>query len=201
MALRLILGSRRNITRTSACPMLWGPVHKKVWSPPSCSSTSSSCNSCYYIHNHPGFDMYNIINGDGVKTQENLKSFCGGTFVYQGAQNDDWIISLAKFGVTAHNENQNADINFVRVVGASHTGLSSLLYHITLEATEGRKHRIFHAVVWLQPLKNSMEVLVWKRVHDALSTIGVKCGDSKLHEAVMHFMSRRKESSFIRPIS
>lgn len=48
--------------------------------------------------------MYNIINGDGAKTQENLKSFYGGTIVYQGAQNDDWIISLAKFGVTALNE-------------------------------------------------------------------------------------------------
>lgn len=64
----------------------------------------------------------------------------------------------------------------MRVVGASHTGLSSLLYHITLEATEGRRHRIFHAVVWLQPLKNSKEVLVWKRVYDALATIGIKCG-------------------------
>ncbi|KAL1804077.1 hypothetical protein ACET3Z_032724 [Daucus carota] len=205
MALRLILqGSRRNLTRRGACPTLWGPVNKKVWTPPPCSSTSSSCSSCCCMHNHPGFYPYNVINGDGVRAQEKLKALRGGPVIYHGAQEDDWIISLAKFGVSTRNENEinlNGELKFVRVVGASHTGLSSMLYHITLEASDGKRPRICHAVVWLQPLKNSMELLVWRRVHDALSAIGVKCGDSKLHEAVMHFMNRRKESSFPKPMS
>lgn len=82
----------------------------------------------------------------------------------------------------------------MRVVGASHTGLSSLLYHITLEAvTDGRKQKIFHAVVWLQLWKNLMELLVWKSVHDALSAVGIKRGDLKLHEAVMLFMNQTME--------
>ncbi|KAA8527930.1 hypothetical protein F0562_035201 [Nyssa sinensis] len=78
---------------------------------------------------------------------------------------------------TNKNENQYVHLQFVRVVGASHTGLSSCLYYITLEATDARKEKIYHAVVWLQLWKNLMELLVWKPVNDALSAVGVKHGN------------------------
>ncbi|CAK9182872.1 unnamed protein product, partial [Ilex paraguariensis] len=76
-------------------------------------------------------------------------------------------------------------LRFARVVGASHTGSSNLLYHITLEATDAHMQKIYHAVVWLQLWRNLMDLLVWRRVNDALSAVGVKRGDLKLHEAVM----------------
>lgn len=69
------------------------------------------------------------------------------------------------------------NLQFVRVVGASHTGASSLLYHITLEATDAKKQKIFHTVVWLQLWRNFMELLVWKPVAEALSAVGVKRGN------------------------
>ncbi|RXI00491.1 hypothetical protein DVH24_000725 [Malus domestica] len=51
---------------------------------------------------------------------------CGGTSIYMGAHKDDWIITLAQFA--------SKHLRYVRVVRASHTTVSSLLYHITLEA-------------------------------------------------------------------
>lgn len=64
----------------------------------------------------------------------------------------------------------------MRVVGASHTTVSSLLYHITLEAVNVNKPKIYHAIVWMQILKNFMELLVWNPVNDSLWTLGVKSG-------------------------
>lgn len=66
----------------------------------------------------------------------------------------------------------------MRVVGASHTTVSSILYHITLEAVDANRPKICHAVVWLQILKNFMELLVWNPVNDRLSVLDVKCGES-----------------------
>lgn len=65
----------------------------------------------------------------------------------------------------------------MRVLGASHTMVSSILYHITLETVDATKPKIYHAVVWLQILKNFMELLAWKPVNDRLSVLGVKSGE------------------------
>ena len=81
------------------------------------------------------------------------------------------------------------DLQFVRVVGASHTGASSLLYHINLEATEAQKQKIYHTVVWLQLWRNLMELLVWKPVHDALSAVGVKRGNFLFHSVAIFYHS------------
>uniref|UniRef100_A0A5B7BU67 Cysteine proteinase inhibitor n=1 Tax=Davidia involucrata TaxID=16924 RepID=A0A5B7BU67_DAVIN len=185
MALRFILlGSR---VKTSAYPKmgLWGPLNQNLWN----SSSSSSSSSCY-LHRH--WSSILPTTGDGIKPVDDTV-LCGGTNIYKGAQTDDWIISLAKFAVDKQNENQNVHLQFVRVVGASHAGLSSCLYYITLEATDARKQKIYHTVVWLQLWKNLMELLVWKPVSDALSAVGVKRGDLKLHEAVMLYMNQTKK--------
>lgn len=62
----------------------------------------------------------------------------------------------------------------MRVLGASHTMVSSILYHITLVTVDAIKLKIYRAVVWLQILKNFMELLAWKPVNDRLSVLGVK---------------------------
>ncbi|KAI8004781.1 hypothetical protein LOK49_LG08G02432 [Camellia lanceoleosa] len=125
-----------------------------------------------------------------------IKLLCGGTSIYKGAHKDDWIITLAKFAVTKHNEKQNVHLQFVRVLGASHTGASCILYHITLVATDARRRKIFHTVVWLQLWRNLMELLVWNPVNDALSAVGMKRGDLKLHEAVMFYMNQMKKDLY-----
>ncbi|GAV67682.1 Cystatin domain-containing protein [Cephalotus follicularis] len=115
-----------------------------------------------------------------------------GTCIYKGAQQDEWIINLAHFAIRSQNENESKRLQFVRVIGASYTMVSSILYYITLEATEAKKHNIYHAVVWMQLLKQIMELLEWKPVDDRLSALGVKRGDFKLHEAVMIHMNKPK---------
>lgn len=158
------------------------PLNQIPWTP---SSSSSSI-----LHRFCGSSIPAPIES-AVKTLDDEALCGGGTTIYKGAQKDEWIITLAKFAVNNRNENQNVNLQFVRVVGASHTGASSLLYHITLEATDAKKQKIFHTVVWLQLWRNFMELLVWKPVAEALSAVGVKRGDLKLHEAVMFHMNQR----------
>ncbi|KAF5942019.1 hypothetical protein HYC85_019662 [Camellia sinensis] len=184
MALRFmpLLGSRVKPCSHLKIGGLWGPLSKTPWFP------SSSCFQSY------GYSIP-VLASEAVKTLDD-KALCGGTSIYKGAHKDDWIITLAKFAVTKHNENQNVHLQFVRVVGASHTGASCVLYHITLVATDARRQKIFHTVVWLQLWRNLMELLVWKPVNDALSAVGVKRGDLKLHEAVMFYMNQKKKDLY-----
>ncbi|CAK9141445.1 unnamed protein product [Ilex paraguariensis] len=149
---------------------LWGLLNQNLWNPTS-SSSSSSC----YVHHHGSSIPNRLV--DEIKTQDESKAFLGGTSIYKGAHKDEWIISLAKFAVNKQNENEKDQLRFARVVGASHTGSSNLLYHITLEATDAHMQKIYHAVVWLQLWRNLMDLLVWRRVNDALSAVGVKRGN------------------------
>ncbi|KAM7485720.1 hypothetical protein LguiA_001729 [Lonicera macranthoides] len=185
MALRFIQpGSSRVKASVLTILDLWGPHNPNLWNPLSSSSSSSSIPISSYLHSNATASSIPNAAGDGIKTL--------GTSIYKGAQKDEWIITLAQFAVNQHNHRQDAHLEFVRVVGASHTGMSNLLYHITLEAKHARKQKIYHTVVWLQLWKNLMELLVWNTVNDALSAIGVKGGDLKLHETVM-FMNQMKK--------
>ncbi|XP_059651642.1 cysteine proteinase inhibitor 3-like [Cornus florida] len=184
MALRsLLLGSGRVKNCANPTIGVWGSVKQSLWRNP-----SSSC-SCSCLQRN-GSSISGPV-GEVIRTQDDTVRL-GGTSIYEGAQEDEWIISLAKSAINQHNQNQNGELQFVRVVGASHTGASSLLYHITLVATNARKQKIYHTVVWLQLWRNLMELLVWKPVNDALSAVGVKRGDLMLHEAVMFYMNQQK---------
>ncbi|KAL3507337.1 hypothetical protein ACH5RR_032719 [Cinchona calisaya] len=156
----------------------WSPLPSSYWNFHRFSSSMPNNN----------FSVGNSIKARDDDSSKSALIGGSGTSIYKGAQKDEWIICLAKFAVNQHNQNQ-----FIRVVGASHTAPSSLLYHITLEAKEARRQKIYHTVVWLQLWKNFMDLLTWKPVHDALSVVGVKRGDVKLHEAVMLYMNQVKK--------
>ncbi|KAM7488773.1 hypothetical protein LguiB_026257 [Lonicera macranthoides] len=171
MALRFIQpGSSRVKASVLTILNLWGPHNPNLWNPLSSSSSSIPISS--YLHSNAIASSIPNPARNGIKTL--------GTSIYKDAQKDEWIITLAQFAVNQHNHRQDAHLEFVRVVGASHTGMSNLLYHITLEAKHARKQKIYHAVVWLQLWKNLMELLVWNTVNDALSAIGVKGGYMKI---------------------
>lgn len=102
-------------------------------------------------------------------------------------------VSVKSYTLVLNSKN----LQYVRVLGASHTMVSSILYHITLETVDATKPKIYHAVVWLQILKNFMELLAWKPVNDRLSVLGVKSGDLKLHEAVMFYMNDVQRDRFL----
>ncbi|CAL2224636.1 unnamed protein product [Prunus armeniaca] len=136
-------------------------------------SSSSSSSAFVFLHGSPSFSSANPISGSQSCT---TSPPCGGTCIYMGAHEDDWIIRLAKFAVEQHNFKESKNLQYVRVLGASHTMVSSILYHITLETVDATKPKIYHAVVWLQILKNFMELLAWKPVNDRLSVLGVKSG-------------------------
>ncbi|XP_021810724.1 cysteine proteinase inhibitor 12-like isoform X1 [Prunus avium] len=157
-------------------------------------SSSSSSSAFVFLHGSPSFSSANPISGSQSCT---TSPPCGGTSIYMGAHEDDWIIRLAKFAVEQHNFKESKNLQYVRVLGASHTMVSSILYHITLETVDATKPKIYHAVVWLQILKNFMELLAWKPVNDRLSVLGVKSGDLKLHEAVMFYMNDVQRDRFL----
>lgn len=179
MALRLLLGRRVQATsqlHIKHCPRLSPPVgHFGSRSPLSSSSSS----------------IYSLWTPKSSSIPVPLfDSRCCRPSVYDGAWNDDWIIALAKFAVDQHNHDKSMHLQFVRVVGASYTKVSSLLYYVTLEATVAGRQKIYHAILWMQIFRNLMELLACKPVNDSLSAVGVKRGDVKLHEAVMFYMNQ-----------
>ncbi|KAK9933232.1 hypothetical protein M0R45_020435 [Rubus argutus] len=141
----------------------WAPFDHNALIP-TCSSSSST-----FLLLH-GSSAANPNSGSLSSTSSPP---CG-TCIYKCAQWDDWIIRLAQFAVEQHNHKESKHLRYVRVVGVSHTTVSSLLYHITLEAVNVNKPKIYHAIVWMQILKNFMELLVWNPVNDSLWTLGVK---------------------------
>ncbi|KAF9591772.1 hypothetical protein IFM89_007102 [Coptis chinensis] len=62
------------------------------------------------------------------------------------SQNSVEIESLAKFAVDEHNKKENALLEFARVVKAKEQVVSSTMHHLTLEAIDAGKKKIYKTV-------------------------------------------------------
>ncbi|XP_065867416.1 cysteine proteinase inhibitor 6 [Euphorbia lathyris] len=74
---------------------------------------------------------------------------------------------LARFAVEEHNKKENAMLEFARVVKAKEQVVAGTLHHLTIEATEAGKKKIYEAKVWVKPWLNFKELQEFKHAGDA----------------------------------
>ncbi|KAF5176295.1 Cysteine proteinase inhibitor [Thalictrum thalictroides] len=103
----------------------------------------------------------------------------GGVRDSEGTQNSVEIEQLAKFAVDEHNKKENALLEFARVVKAKEQVVSGTMHHLTLEAIEAGKKKIYEAKVWVKPWMNFKELTEFKHAGDSTpdvtpSDLGVK---------------------------
>ncbi|CAK9145933.1 unnamed protein product [Ilex paraguariensis] len=121
--------------------------------------------------------------------QKNL-GFCGGgdqiPMATLGGVRDSPAISensleidtLARFAVDEHNKKENALLEFVKVVKAQEQVVAGTLHHLTVEAIDAGKKKLYEAKVWVKPWLNFKELQEFKHAGDATSftpsDLGVK---------------------------
>ncbi|KAK4412801.1 Cysteine proteinase inhibitor [Sesamum alatum] len=75
------------------------------------------------------------------------------------------IESIGRFAVQQHNNNQNTFLEFARVVEAKEQVVAGKMYHLTLEAVDGGKKKIYEAKVWEKPWMNFKQLQEFKQAH------------------------------------
>ncbi|XP_012456042.1 cysteine proteinase inhibitor 6 [Gossypium raimondii] len=94
----------------------------------------------------------------------------GGVHPSQGSQNSVELENLARFAVDEHNKKENAMVEFVRVVKASEQVVAGTLHHLTVEAVDAGKKKLYEAKVWVKPWMNFKELQEFKHAGDADSS-------------------------------
>ncbi|GAB4843969.1 Cysteine proteinase inhibitor 6 [Ancistrocladus abbreviatus] len=103
-----------------------------------------------------GFCRYGIVK---------LKKF-GGAVDFKGVPNSAEIESLARFAVDEHNKRENGLLVFARVLKVKEQVVAGKLYHLTLEAIDAGKKKIFEAKVWVKPWMNFKQLQEFKHAKD-----------------------------------
>ncbi|VVB02946.1 unnamed protein product [Arabis nemorensis] len=86
----------------------------------------------------------------------------GGVHDLRGNQNSGEIESLARFAIQEHNNKENKVLEFKKIVKAREQVVAGTMYHLTLEAKEGDKTKIFEAKVWVKPWMNFKQLQEFK---------------------------------------
>ncbi|XP_072985669.1 cysteine proteinase inhibitor 12-like [Typha latifolia] len=82
----------------------------------------------------------------------------GGIREKEGNKNSAEIEELARFAVDEHNKKENSLLEFARVVKAKEQVVAGTLHHLTLEAIDAGKKKLYEAKVWVKPWLNSKEL-------------------------------------------
>ncbi|KAK9154571.1 hypothetical protein Sjap_002051 [Stephania japonica] len=91
----------------------------------------------------------------------------GGVSDSVGAQNDAEIENLAKFAIEEHNKKENALLEFARVLKAKEQVVAGTMHHLTLEAIDAGKKKIYEAKVWVKPWMNFKQLEEFKHSGDS----------------------------------
>ncbi|KAF6149421.1 hypothetical protein GIB67_016959 [Kingdonia uniflora] len=91
----------------------------------------------------------------------------GGVRESQGVENSVEIESLARFAVEEHNKNENALLEFVKVLKAKEQVVAGTMHHLTLEAIDGGKKKIYEAKIWVKPWMNFKKLHEFKHAGDS----------------------------------
>ncbi|XP_077241608.1 cystatin B [Tasmannia lanceolata] len=97
-------------------------------------------------------------------------------------QNSVEIEELARFAVEEHNKKENALLEFARVVKAKEQVVAGTMHHLTLEAIEAGKTKLYDAKVWVKSWMNFKELQEFKPAVDSTITpsdLGAKHDDHK----------------------
>ncbi|KAH0470350.1 hypothetical protein IEQ34_000073 [Dendrobium chrysotoxum] len=81
-------------------------------------------------------------------------------------QNNAEIEEYARFAVDEHNKKENALLEFVRLLKAKEQVVAGTLHHLTLEAIDAGKKKIYEAKVWVKPWLNHKELQEFKHAGD-----------------------------------
>lgn len=104
----------------------------------------------------------------GVEHEEQVIAMAtlGGVRDVECNQNSVEIDELARFAVDEHNKKENALLEFARVVKAKEQVVSGTLHHLTLEAIDAGKKKLYEAKVWVKPWLNHRELREFTHVGD-----------------------------------
>jgi hypothetical protein len=84
-------------------------------------------------------------------------------------QNTDEIDGLARFAVEQHNNKENALLEFARVVKAQEQVVAGTMHHLTIEAIDAGKKKLYEAKVWVKPWMGFKELQEFKHVGETSS--------------------------------
>ncbi|OIC50363.1 hypothetical protein A7L55_19920 [Acinetobacter baumannii] len=101
----------------------------------------------------------------------------GGLRDVKDFQNSIETLDLGRFAVDEHNKQQNGDISFRRVVAAKEQVVAGTMYHLTIEAEDGDKPKLYTAKVWVKPWENFKRLQEFKPVEQpsiSSADLGVK---------------------------
>ncbi|WCJ39202.1 Cysteine proteinase inhibitor 12 [Euphorbia peplus] len=93
----------------------------------------------------------------------------GGVHDSHSSANSMETDALARFAVEEHNKKQNAMLEFARVVKAKEQVVAGTVHHLTIEAVEAGKNKIYEAKIWVKPWLNFKELQEFKHAGDAES--------------------------------
>ncbi|XP_042444197.1 cysteine proteinase inhibitor 12-like [Zingiber officinale] len=93
----------------------------------------------------------------------------GDVIVSDGAQNSAEIEELARFAVEEHNKKENRLLEFTRVVKAKEQVVAGTLHHLTLEAIDAGKKKLYEAKIWVKPWLHFKELQEFEHVGDSPS--------------------------------
>ncbi|GAB4851801.1 hypothetical protein Ancab_031200 [Ancistrocladus abbreviatus] len=113
-----------------------------------------------------GFCRYGIVT---------LKRF-GGAVDFKGFPNSAEIESLARFAVEEHNKRENAVLVFLRVLKVKEQLVAGKMYHLTLEAIDAGKKKIYDAKVWVKPWMNFKQLQEFKHAKDVSAFTAAEFG-------------------------
>ncbi|KAJ0978938.1 hypothetical protein J5N97_014412 [Dioscorea zingiberensis] len=98
----------------------------------------------------------------GGAEEEGSMATLGGLKVSEGTQNSAEIQNLARFAIDEHNKKENAVLQFARVVEAKEQVVAGTLHHLTLEAIDAGKKKVYEAKVWVKPWLDFKELQEFK---------------------------------------
>ncbi|KAL4310728.1 hypothetical protein GQ457_01G048440 [Hibiscus cannabinus] len=110
-----------------------------------------------------------------------------------GSQDSSEVQELGRFAVDEHNKKENGMVEFVRVVKAAEQVVAGTLHHLTVEATDAGKKKLYEAKVWVKPWMNFKELQEFKHADAGAaaagdlpsftaSDLGVKQGGGRFHK-------------------
>ncbi|XP_074585311.1 cysteine proteinase inhibitor 12-like [Curcuma longa] len=98
-----------------------------------------------------------------------LASMVGDVRESDGAQNSAELEELARFAVEEHNKKENRLLEFTRVVKAKEQVVAGTLHHLTLEAIDAGKKKLYEAKVWVKPWLHFKELQEFEHIGDSPS--------------------------------
>ncbi|TXG49205.1 hypothetical protein EZV62_025080 [Acer yangbiense] len=106
----------------------------------------------------------------------------GGLSDSKCAENSAEIDNLGRFAVDQHNKKENAVLEFARVVKAQEQVVAGTLHHLTIEAIDAGKKKLYDAKVWVKPWLNFKDLQEFKHTGDSPSFTSSDLGCKRGYE-------------------